>query len=204
MFARHAISIDENRASFELVGWANKEQWREGWLKQIWFAGNHSDVGGSYAENESRLSDISLRWMLDEVAALPNPLATDNSLLRLSPSATGMQHDECKGSSAFRFGRMKLRDPTHDAPLHPTVLERFTVRACSIHRRGGDRRRADHRISRHAWWCTPADGTANAARRGHPTLCHANYSFWAWRSHSRHGATRTTNVIIGVTDAASP
>nr|WP_271500869.1 DUF2235 domain-containing protein [Bradyrhizobium sp. CCBAU 11357] len=26
------------------------------WLQQVWFAGNHSDVGGSYWENEARLS----------------------------------------------------------------------------------------------------------------------------------------------------
>ncbi|WP_442869806.1 phospholipase effector Tle1 domain-containing protein [Bradyrhizobium sp. CCBAU 11361] len=30
------------------------------WLRQVWFAGNHSDVGGSYLENEGRLPDISL------------------------------------------------------------------------------------------------------------------------------------------------
>ncbi|WP_354105416.1 DUF2235 domain-containing protein [Bradyrhizobium sp. LB14.3] len=34
------------------------------WLQQVWFAGNHSDVGGSYPENEARLSDISLGWMV--------------------------------------------------------------------------------------------------------------------------------------------
>src|SRR5450756_740209 len=33
-------------------------------LKQVWFAGVHSDVGGSYAEAESGLSKIALRWML--------------------------------------------------------------------------------------------------------------------------------------------
>jgi Uncharacterized alpha/beta hydrolase domain (DUF2235) len=30
------------------------------WFEQVWFTGNHSDVGGSYPENESRLSDIAL------------------------------------------------------------------------------------------------------------------------------------------------
>jgi len=102
-FARHAISIDETRASFERVGWANKDQAREGWLKQVWFAGNHSDIGGGYSESESRLSDVSFRWMLDEVVGLPAPLLVDKSLLQLSPGPTSMQHDERKSSLVFRF-----------------------------------------------------------------------------------------------------
>ena len=32
----------------------------------MWFAGVHSDVGGSYPEAESGLSKIALRWMLCE------------------------------------------------------------------------------------------------------------------------------------------
>jgi hypothetical protein len=34
-------------------------------LIQLWFAGNHSDIGGSYAEAESRLSDNALWWMIE-------------------------------------------------------------------------------------------------------------------------------------------
>ena len=132
-FARHAISIDETRASFERVGWANKGQGREGWLKQVWFAGNHSDIGGSYPECESRLSDISFGWMVEEVAALPSALLIDKSLLQLSPGPTGMQHDERKSSWVFRIGKQKLRDPATDAPLHPSVLDRFRAPAVLQH-----------------------------------------------------------------------
>src|SRR5207249_3855198 len=35
-------------------------------LKQVWFAGVHSDVGGSYPETESGLSKIALQWMARE------------------------------------------------------------------------------------------------------------------------------------------
>jgi uncharacterized protein (DUF2235 family) len=62
---RHAVSIDERRAFFRqnLVhepAPANQN------VKQVWFAGVHSDVGGCYAEAESGLSKIALRWMLCE------------------------------------------------------------------------------------------------------------------------------------------
>ncbi len=62
---RHAVSIDERRAFFRqnLI----HEPMPTGQdLKQVWFAGVHSDVGGSYAEAESGLSKIALRWMLCE------------------------------------------------------------------------------------------------------------------------------------------
>ena len=62
---RHAVSIDERRAFFrQNLIHEPVEQGQD--LKQVWFAGVHSDVGGSYAEGESGLSKIALRWMLCE------------------------------------------------------------------------------------------------------------------------------------------
>lgn len=63
---RHAVSIDERRAFFRQnlihpLGSSGEQD-----LKQLWFAGVHSDVGGGYPENESGLSKITLQWMLNE------------------------------------------------------------------------------------------------------------------------------------------
>ena len=44
-------------------------------LKQVWFAGGHSDIGGSYAGAQSGLSKITLEWMLCE--ALQAELVVD-------------------------------------------------------------------------------------------------------------------------------
>src|SRR6267143_5215929 len=62
---RHAVSIDERRAFFRenLFGPPHDSQQD---VKEVWFAGVHSDVGGSYPESESQLSQIALRWMLGE------------------------------------------------------------------------------------------------------------------------------------------
>jgi hypothetical protein len=38
-------------------------------MKQVWFPGTHSDVGGGYPELESGLSKITLQWMLREAKA---------------------------------------------------------------------------------------------------------------------------------------
>ncbi len=65
---RHAVSIDERRAFFRqnLIHPSSGENQD---LKQVWFSGVHSDVGGSYHESESGLSKIALRWMICEASA---------------------------------------------------------------------------------------------------------------------------------------
>ena len=69
-YARHLQSIDEGRKDFKRVPWGGsgtvawpdrKDEPEQ--FDQIWFAGNHADIGGSYPENESRLSDITLHWI---------------------------------------------------------------------------------------------------------------------------------------------
>jgi uncharacterized protein (DUF2235 family) len=44
--ARHAVSLDERRGDFEPTLWSPKEAID---IRQVWFAGVHSDVGGGYA-----------------------------------------------------------------------------------------------------------------------------------------------------------
>jgi uncharacterized protein (DUF2235 family) len=133
-WARHALAIDENRADFDRVPWGTPHARRQtelgepAWFEQVWFAGNHSDIGGSYPESESRLSDISLGWMAREAEAVPGGLKLDWSVLRLYPDARGMQHDEARGL-AFRLARRHVRGIKADAPLHESVLERFAAAA---------------------------------------------------------------------------
>jgi uncharacterized protein (DUF2235 family) len=129
-YARHAISIDERRKAFQRVGWGmstDEQKKTPEWFVQKWFAGNHSDVGGSYHENESRLSDISFRWMLDE--AISVGLKCDESVLKLFPDPAGPQHDEARSSFLFRIAGKLPRPIPPDAPLHDSVLERFKAPA---------------------------------------------------------------------------
>jgi len=65
---RHAVSIDERRAFFR-QNLIHEPAPATQNLKQVWFAGVHSDVGGSYPEKESGLSKIALRWMLCEAGS---------------------------------------------------------------------------------------------------------------------------------------
>ena len=56
---RHATSIDERRAFFRQNLFSDLHSNQD--LAQVWFAGVHSDVGGSYPEPESQLSKLALR-----------------------------------------------------------------------------------------------------------------------------------------------
>ena len=63
--ARHALAIDEKREDFEPTIWNPKRSTR---IKQVWFAGCHADIGGSYKPDRNRgvLSNNSLYWMIQE------------------------------------------------------------------------------------------------------------------------------------------
>lgn len=133
-FARHALAIDEHRKDFPRVKWAMQAEAmktagrKPEWLKQVWFAGCHSDVGGSYLESESRLSDIALDWMIKELQECVPELQINEEMLVRSPDPKGLQHEE---TYMFKFGPFQKRwsvkprmvDP--DFPLHPSVFERM-------------------------------------------------------------------------------
>lgn len=144
MYVRHAIAIDEKRADFARVGWgrgghagpARKPEEPE-WFKQVWFAGCHSDIGGGYPEDESRLSDVSLKWMVEEAKAIRHAIRVDDSKLNLFPSALGMQHCEVESlldryphwwprrwRSGWEQADRKIKT---DAPLHSSVIERLSA-----------------------------------------------------------------------------
>lgn len=59
--ARHAVAIDEAREDFEPTLWDDK---RGVDLRQVWFAGVHSDVGGGTDLRE--LADYACDWILSE------------------------------------------------------------------------------------------------------------------------------------------
>jgi uncharacterized protein (DUF2235 family) len=68
---RHAVAVDERRA-FYRTNLVREQPGRD--IKQVWFPGVHSDVGGGYPEGVSGLGKISLRWMFREAAAAGLPL----------------------------------------------------------------------------------------------------------------------------------
>jgi len=84
---RHAVSIDERRCYFRNNLWGDPFPGQN--VKQVWFAGVHSDVGGSYAAAESGLSQIALEWMLCEALSfglLVDAATAEQVLARVPPT----------------------------------------------------------------------------------------------------------------------
>ena len=76
---RHAMAIDERRRMFRLLHWKAPQKFKknpfepddkadEQDIKQVWFSGVHSDVGGGYPETESGAAKFPLKWMVEEAA----------------------------------------------------------------------------------------------------------------------------------------
>jgi uncharacterized protein (DUF2235 family) len=81
--ARHALAIDETRLKFEPTFWEASDDAADTLredprVKQVWFEGAHSDIGGGYAD--TGLSDTVLLWMAGEAHAAG--LVFDVALLR--------------------------------------------------------------------------------------------------------------------------
>jgi uncharacterized protein (DUF2235 family) len=74
---RHAVSIDEKRRPYEEYLVYPKDDKPE--LREVWFAGVHSDVGGTF-EDDPRLADVSLKWMTDH--ALEAGLLVNKTIYR--------------------------------------------------------------------------------------------------------------------------
>lgn len=120
---RQAAAIDERRRMFRLYRWEHPQVYQpnpfdEGTrqpqqIRQVWFAGVHSDVGGGYPEDESGLSKYPLLWMIDQAVeaglrirtqmlnhlVLGAPRASERSRhLYVRPNATGKIHKSLKNA----------------------------------------------------------------------------------------------------------
>ncbi len=99
---RHAVSIDERRAFYRQNLFVEAAPDQN--IEQVWFAGVHSDVGGSYPEVESGLSKLALQWMLceAELAGLLVDLKRKAEILGgklpyVAPDPTGPLHKSLHG-----------------------------------------------------------------------------------------------------------
>jgi hypothetical protein len=137
---RHAVSIDERRCFFRNNLWAAPDPDQS--IKQVWFAGEHSDVGGSYPQMESGLSQITLQWMLCEAVKLgllvnakkaakvlgrvppPPPLAWAWWILEVIPHRT---YDATTGKVTWGLplGRSRVIPP--GSTFHQSVVDKLKI-----------------------------------------------------------------------------
>ncbi|MGB1318748.1 MAG: phospholipase effector Tle1 domain-containing protein, partial [Flavobacteriales bacterium] len=68
-YARHALALDELRVDFKPTVWDSATAVD---MKQVWFAGAHSDIGGGTEPDADGclLSNNSLSWMIKEMSEI--------------------------------------------------------------------------------------------------------------------------------------
>lgn len=126
--AYHALAINETRLDFNCCKFAQTEGGRRKGqiLKQCWFSGEHSDIGGGWQAHD--LSDVTLAWMVANIGdmlsinigyiySLPDPVAPWGELEPHNPR-----------NGIFALSETNIRELptitdniTHET-IHPSVL----------------------------------------------------------------------------------
>jgi uncharacterized protein (DUF2235 family) len=123
--AYHALAIDDERKTFHPALWENQNLKDDQSMKQVWFCGMHTDVGGGY--KEQNLSDIPLVWMI-QMAIKHGLKIYQEHKVAIKQDADGFMHDS-RGTRLTRLYRRSVRSwnsETHGKPLiHKSVLKRL-------------------------------------------------------------------------------
>lgn len=116
--ARHAVALDEMRASFQPTLWATTNEVD---AKQIWFPGVHSDVGGGY--REAGLSHGALDWMVKEAANCG--LTFDaSSLVQIKPDHLDVLHDSCINAFSLLPTQPRSAPALSSSDIHQSARDR--------------------------------------------------------------------------------
>lgn len=125
--AFQALALDENRPSFSPAVWEKPEGNRTT-LRQVWFPGAHTNVGGGY--DDMQLANITLAWMMSQLEPFLD--MRDEYLFeqdelnekyykkeegRVRPWSFGKVYSEVKGAMAL--GGTALRRPGHYTAVDP-------------------------------------------------------------------------------------
>lgn len=106
------MALNEERYDFAVTKWDPQSDMPEGQIiKQTWFAGCHSDVGGGWIEGD--LADIALIWMIAQ-ATTTSALRFDTDwALRVphpvKPWGTLVPHNDLYQTFPFALARSAVR-----------------------------------------------------------------------------------------------
>ncbi|KAL9616599.1 MAG: hypothetical protein Q9160_008544 [Pyrenula sp. 1 TL-2023] len=79
--AFQALALNESRKDFRPVLWPEASSSTKCNIRQCWFLGSHSDVGGGY--EDTGLANMTLIWMMGQLRAHTNLGISDQSLKQL-------------------------------------------------------------------------------------------------------------------------
>lgn len=131
--ACHAISIDDERATFWPVMWDESDDHDTGRIEQVWFPGVHSNVGGGYPKDQMAM--VALDWMMEKAEKEDLWFYKDvRAEVRQAADPHGRIYDSRAGLAAYyryrprnlakicndRCAKVKIQEPK----LHVSTLRR--------------------------------------------------------------------------------
>ncbi len=121
-FARHAVSLDEMRSPFRPTLWQDCSPAQD--VKQLWFPGDHCDVGGGHPEKG--LSDVALEWMMNEASNAVGLKFDPGLIPDFDPDRTARPHGLATGprgsvGEILYQPRPRATPPVDRARRHPDV-----------------------------------------------------------------------------------
>lgn len=132
--AYQAVAIDDERKTFHPILWDSEVDGSYQTVRQVWFAGMHTDVGGGYPERG--LSDIALTWLTRQAVEHGLLMYPDHAV-SITEDAEGLMHDS-RGRTTTKLFRREVRSWDPSRPDTPVVHESVLRRAGSQDLPGGE------------------------------------------------------------------
>lgn len=186
VYGRHAISIDERRCFYQDNIWGPPVEvllppalcgTDEGAkvpkvqnLLQAWFCGVHSDVGGSYPQLQSGLSNVTLEWMMKEAESCGVVFDPLRRKVVLGETVTAAQ-DPCKTVASLE----PLYEKPKSSPVHKSLTLPWWLLEIFPHRYyTSDDGKEKMRIPLGAFRNIPAGSLIHASvkKRMHEDICY--------------------------------
>ncbi|WP_370195189.1 DUF2235 domain-containing protein [Bradyrhizobium ottawaense] len=127
--ACHALALDDERTTFHPLRIDQSHLAQGQIVKEVWFTGVHSDIGGGYPE--STLSFVPLVWMVEQLGDRLRFQDGEIEHFREYQSALGPRHDSRSGAAVlYRYGPRPILggDVNGGLPVvHFAVIERMLL-----------------------------------------------------------------------------
>jgi len=124
---RHALALDDERTTFHPLRIDQSDLAADQTVKEVWFAGVHSDIGGGYPE--STLSFVPLVWMTEQLEGRLRFQDGEIEHFKEYQSAIGPMHDSRSGASVlYRYGPRPILEGAANGGkpvVHFAVVERM-------------------------------------------------------------------------------
>ncbi|KYG25209.1 hypothetical protein SE92_20325 [Bradyrhizobium sp. AT1] len=123
----HALALDDERTTFHPLRIDQSDLPLEQIVKEVWFAGVHSDIGGGYPD--CSLSFVPLVWMVEQLRGKLRFHSGTIEHFRAYQSAIGPMHDSRRGAAMlYRYGPRHIGNSARDGGppvVHFAVVERM-------------------------------------------------------------------------------